>query len=161
MLCCAIIAQKQWKLYAHWKSLPALLNLWSGGWLPKQAYKIYPGMDRIVWDFLGCIDPRLDLVVLLRPLSDAPYFDARIGTRSSRFDRRELWYFYFIVMFLFLHQQHYGMSEMNFYTVLFGVSRALGVLSSLVWDRAFSLPIERPKSMSTEGLKKLVANMKK
>lgn len=53
--------------------------------------------------------------------------------------------------------QHYGMKEMNFYTVLFGISRALGVLSSLVWDRAFGLPIERPKSMSTEGLKKLVA----
>lgn len=53
--------------------------------------------------------------------------------------------------------QYYGMTEMNYYTVLFGVSRALGVLSSLVWDRAFGLPIERPKSMSTEGLKKLVS----
>lgn len=52
--------------------------------------------------------------------------------------------------------QYYGMKEMNYYTVLFGVSRALGCLSSLVWDRAFGLPIERPKSMSTEGLKKLV-----
>lgn len=52
--------------------------------------------------------------------------------------------------------QYYGMTEMNYYTVLFGVSRALGVLSSLMWDRAFGLPIERPKSMSTEGLKKLV-----
>jgi citrate synthase len=48
------------------------------------------------------------------------------------------------------------MKEMNFYTVLFGVSRALGVLSSLIWDRALGLPLERPKSMSTEGLKKLV-----
>jgi len=53
--------------------------------------------------------------------------------------------------------QYYGMTEMNYYTVLFGVSRALGVLSSLVWDRAFGLPIERPKSMSTEGLKKFVS----
>jgi len=53
--------------------------------------------------------------------------------------------------------QYYGMTEMNYYTVLFGVSRALGVLASLVWDRAFGLPIERPKSMSTEGLKKLVS----
>lgn len=52
--------------------------------------------------------------------------------------------------------QHYGMTEMNFYTVLFGVSRAMGVLPSLVWDRALGLPIERPKSMSTEGLKALV-----
>lgn len=53
--------------------------------------------------------------------------------------------------------QYYGMTEMNYYTVLFGVSRAMGVLASLVWDRAFGLPIERPKSMSTEGLKKFVS----
>lgn len=51
--------------------------------------------------------------------------------------------------------QYYGLKEMNYYTVLFGVSRALGVLSSLVWDRALGLPIERPKSMSTDGLMKL------
>jgi len=49
---------------------------------------------------------------------------------------------------------YYGMKEMNYYTVLFGVSRALGVLSQLVWSRALGLPIERPKSMSTEGLMK-------
>jgi len=52
--------------------------------------------------------------------------------------------------------QYYGMKEMNYYTVLFGISRALGVTSSLVWDRALGLPLERPKSMSTPGLKKLV-----
>jgi len=48
--------------------------------------------------------------------------------------------------------QYYGMTEMNYYTVLFGVSRALGCLSSLIWDCAFGLPIERPKSFSTEKL---------
>merc|ERR1711899_10287 len=52
--------------------------------------------------------------------------------------------------------QYFGMKEMNYYTVLFGVSRALGVTASLIWDRALGLPLERPKSMSTEGLKKLV-----
>jgi citrate synthase len=51
--------------------------------------------------------------------------------------------------------QYYGMTEMSYYTVLFGVSRALGVLSSMVWDRALGLPIERPKSMTTDGLMKL------
>eukprot|EP00794_Sanderia_malayensis_P003543 gene3543-4046_t len=56
--------------------------------------------------------------------------------------------------------QHFGMTEMSFYTVLFGVSRALGVLSSLVWDRALGLPLERPKSMSTEGLKKFIEKNK-
>lgn len=52
--------------------------------------------------------------------------------------------------------QYYGMNEMNYYTVLFGVSRALGVLASLVWDRALGLPIERPKSLSTDALIKMV-----
>jgi citrate synthase len=54
--------------------------------------------------------------------------------------------------------QHYGLTEMNYYTVLFGVSRAVGVLASLTWDRALGLALERPKSMSTEGLKKLVGS---
>lgn len=52
--------------------------------------------------------------------------------------------------------QYYGLTEMNYYTVMFGVSRAIGVLASLVWDRALGLPIERPKSFDTPGLKKLV-----
>lgn len=49
---------------------------------------------------------------------------------------------------------HYGMVEYEFYTVLFGVSRALGVLASLIWDRALAFPIERPKSVTTENVKR-------
>lgn len=52
--------------------------------------------------------------------------------------------------------QYYGMTEMNYYTVLFGVSRALGVLAQLIWSRALGFPLERPKSMSTDGLMKFV-----
>ncbi len=48
---------------------------------------------------------------------------------------------------------HYGMVEYEFYTVLFAVSRALGVLSSLCWDRALGFPLERPKSVTTESVK--------
>jgi citrate synthase len=48
---------------------------------------------------------------------------------------------------------HYGMVEYEFYTVLFGVSRALGVLSSLCWDRALGFPLERPKSVTTTLVK--------
>ena len=44
---------------------------------------------------------------------------------------------------------HYGMVEYEFYTVLFGVSRSLGVLASLCWDRALGMPLERPKSVTT------------
>ncbi len=48
---------------------------------------------------------------------------------------------------------HYGMTEYDFYTVLFGVSRSLGVLASLLWDRALGHPIERPSSLTFEGMK--------
>nr|CAD7587126.1 unnamed protein product [Timema genevievae] len=53
--------------------------------------------------------------------------------------------------------QYYGLKEMGYYTVLFGVSRALGVMSGLVWARALGMPIERPKSLSTDHLIKLLA----
>jgi citrate synthase len=48
---------------------------------------------------------------------------------------------------------HYGMKEYEFYTVLFAVSRSLGVLASLCWDRALGFPLERPKSVTTESVK--------
>jgi hypothetical protein len=56
--------------------------------------------------------------------------------------------------------QYYGMTEMNYYTVLFGVSRALGCMSSLIWDRAMGLPLERPKSYDTPSYRKLVESSK-
>jgi citrate synthase len=52
---------------------------------------------------------------------------------------------------------HYGMKDYNFYTVLFGVSRALGVLAAQCWARALMLPLERPKSVTFEWLKAHVA----
>ncbi len=51
---------------------------------------------------------------------------------------------------------HYGLKEYNYYTVLFGVSRALGVCAAQCWSRALGLPLERPKSVTTEWLKNLV-----
>jgi len=51
---------------------------------------------------------------------------------------------------------HYGVKEYDFYTVFFGVSRALGVLASLCWDRALGLPIERPKSVTTDWVEEFV-----
>ena len=48
---------------------------------------------------------------------------------------------------------YYGLVEYEFYTVLFAVSRALGVLASLCWDRALNFPLERPKSVTTDSVK--------
>jgi len=48
---------------------------------------------------------------------------------------------------------HYGFSEYSFYTVLFGVSRGLGVLAAGIWSRALGMPLERPKSVTSEWIK--------
>jgi citrate synthase len=47
---------------------------------------------------------------------------------------------------------HYGFTQFQYYTVLFGVSRAVGALSQLYWDRALGLALERPKSVTPEWL---------
>ncbi len=49
-------------------------------------------------------------------------------------------------------QWHYGVKEFDFYTVLFGVGRALGVMANITWDRALGYAIERPKSVTTDML---------
>ena len=48
---------------------------------------------------------------------------------------------------------HYGLKEYSYYTVLFGVSRAMGVLASTCWSRALGMPLERPKSVNLEWVK--------
>jgi len=50
---------------------------------------------------------------------------------------------------------HYGITEYEFYTVLFGIGRAIGITANLIWDRALGYPIERPKSVTTEMLEKI------
>lgn len=47
---------------------------------------------------------------------------------------------------------HFGLTEARYFTVLFGVSRSIGIGSQLIWDRALGLPLERPKSVTMESL---------
>jgi len=47
---------------------------------------------------------------------------------------------------------HFGLKQFDYYTVLFGISRAFGTMSSMVWSRALGLPIERPNSTTVEHL---------
>jgi citrate synthase len=51
---------------------------------------------------------------------------------------------------------HFGMTEYDYYTVLFGVSRAIGCTASLVWSRALGLPLERPESVTLDKLEEYV-----
>jgi citrate synthase len=57
-------------------------------------------------------------------------------------------------------QWYYGLREYDFYTVLFGIGRAIGVCCNIIWDRALGYPIERPKSLTTAMLEE-VAGIKK
>jgi citrate synthase len=52
-------------------------------------------------------------------------------------------------------QFHYGIKEFDFYTVMFGVGRALGVSANAVWSRALGQPLERPKSLTTAMLEEI------
>jgi len=54
---------------------------------------------------------------------------------------------------------HYGFTDYQYYTVLFGVSRAMGALSQLFWDRALGMPLERPKSVNSEYIEKYFAEL--
>ncbi len=58
-------------------------------------------------------------------------------------------------------QWHYGVREYDFYTVMFGVGRAIGVLSNIVWDRAVGQAIERPKSITTDMIEEIAGIKKK
>ena len=55
-------------------------------------------------------------------------------------------------------QWYYGLKEWDFYTVLFGVGRALGCMANITWDRGLGYPIERPKSVTTAMLEKWAAD---
>jgi len=53
---------------------------------------------------------------------------------------------------------YYGLKEYQYYTVLFGVSRALGVLAATTWSRALGFPLERPKSVTSKWIKEFLEN---
>ncbi len=57
-------------------------------------------------------------------------------------------------------QWHYGVTEYDFYTVLFGIGRAFGICANIIWDRALLYPLERPKSITTEMLEKIAMGEK-
>eukprot|EP01023_Acetabularia_acetabulum_P050861 TRINITY_DN5547_c0_g2_i1.p1 TRINITY_DN5547_c0_g2~~TRINITY_DN5547_c0_g2_i1.p1 ORF type:complete len:460 (+),score=67.90 TRINITY_DN5547_c0_g2_i1:70-1449(+) len=48
--------------------------------------------------------------------------------------------------------QHFGIVQEDFFTVLFGVSRGIGVLAQGVWSRALRLPIEYLKSITMDQI---------
>jgi citrate synthase len=58
-------------------------------------------------------------------------------------------------------QWYYGLTDWDFYTVLFGIGRAIGVLANITWDRALGYAIERPKSVTTKMLEDVASQAMK
>lgn len=52
---------------------------------------------------------------------------------------------------------HFGVRQLDFYTVLFGISRMLGVTAQTVWSRGLYKPLERPKSITSQMLEAMIA----
>ncbi len=52
---------------------------------------------------------------------------------------------------------HYGLKEFSYYTVLFSVSRSLGIGSQNILARGFGLPIVRPKSVTLDWMRDFLA----
>ena len=51
---------------------------------------------------------------------------------------------------------YYGLKEFNYYTVLFSLSRTLGIVSQIVLNRAVGIPLMRPKAVTSKWIKNSV-----
>ena len=52
---------------------------------------------------------------------------------------------------------HFGMTRFDFYTVMFGASRILGISAQMIMNRGLFLPIFRPKSVTFDWLKQEIS----
>lgn len=84
-------------------------------------------------------DPVLNLMEILHQLT--PTIVSELGNKRSTWPNADV---HSSVL-----MNYFGIKEIEFHTIMFGVSRAIGTLASLVWDRALVFPIEHPISMST------------
>lgn len=166
--------------------LHGLANQECLGWLieVKEKFGKVPSRDELhkfAWDTLngGKVIPGYGHAVLRVP---DPRFTAQMEFAKSRFPQDELVRLadmVFDVVPQVLKEQgkaknpapnvdaisgtlqyFYGVREFDFYTVLFGVGRALGVTANYVWARALGQPIERPKSLTTKMLEDAVTEAK-
>lgn len=53
------------------------------------------------------------------------------------------------------------MKEYDYYTAVFGVSRALGLMANGIWSRALGLAIERPNSVDLKWLQEHTSDSRK
>lgn len=87
-------------------------------------------------------DPLLNLMEIIHQVT--PSIVSELGNKQNTWPNADVHSSVLI--------NYFGIKEIEFHTLIFGVSRAIGTLASLVWDRALVFPIEHPISMSTNCL---------
>ena len=143
----------------HYKGVPSNDQLKEFSWDRLNSGKVIPGYGHAV---LRCPDPRFTAFMNFGKshINDSDIFDVV----KKLFDivpdvlkehgkAKNPWPNVYAASGSLLH--HYGIQEFQFYTVLFSMSRSLGIVSQMVLARAMGMPLTRPKSLTYEALKQL------
>jgi citrate synthase len=148
-------------LKKHFKGVPTNEDLYKFSWDWLNTGKVIPGYGHAV---LRVTDPRFDAFLNFGKTycsNDAVFqivekiFDVVPKVLMEQGKAKDPWPNVDAGSGALLY--HYGMKEFDYYTVLFSVSRAMGVCSQAVISRAIGSPIVRPKSVTTAWIKKFVA----
>lgn len=142
----------------HFGGAPTNEELRQFCWDRLESGKVIPGYGHAV---LRCPDPRFTAFVNFgkEHIKDDPVFsivsslfDVVPGVLKEQGKAKNPWPNVDAGSGALLY--HFGLTEFNFYTVLFSISRAMGMVSQMVVNRALGIPITRPKSITAEWLKK-------
>jgi citrate synthase len=149
------------KVKEKFNGVPTDEQLKQFAWDTLNSGKVIPGYGHAV---LRITDPRFDAFHEFgaRACPDDPYYQivAKIfkvvpGVLKEQGKAKDPWPNVDAASGCLLY--HFGLTEFEYYTVLFGVSRAMGMCAQLIVSRALGEAIERPKSVTTEWVKQEVA----
>ncbi len=143
----------------HFKGVPSDEELKSFAWDRLNSGKVIPGYGHAV---LRCPDPRFTAFMGFGKdhISDCEVFDVVTklfdiipDVLKEHGKAKNPWPNVDAASGSLLH--YYGLKEFEFYTVLFSMSRSLGIVSQIVLARAMGLPLTRPKSLTFDALNQL------
>ena len=143
----------------HYKGVPSDEQLKEFSWDRLNSGKVIPGYGHAV---LRCPDPRFTAFMNFgkNHINNSDVFDVVTklfnivpDVLKEHGKARNPWPNVDAASGSLLH--HYGIKEFQFYTVLFSMSRSLGIVSQMVLARAMGMPLTRPKSLTFEALKQL------
>jgi len=141
----------------HFNGVPSEEELQKFVWDRLNSGRVIPGYGHAV---LRCPDPRFTAFMEFggEHIHDDPVFtivqklfDVVPGVLKEQGKAKNPWPNVDAASGSLLY--HFGMTEFSFYTVLFSISRAMGMVSQMVINRALGIPIMRPKSVTTTWLK--------